>query len=1078
MPIKEAEKSYNHEKIEKKVQKFWKEEETFKKVNELREKGPRYSFLDGPPYCSGKIHLGTAWNKVIKDSYLRYKSMNGFSLRRQAGWDMHGLPIENKVEHLMGIQSKQEIEEEIGIDKFVDKCKEFAIENKIAMEHEFDQLGVWMDWDDPYMTLDPKYMESSWWTLKRAHEQDLLVNDQRVISWCPHCGTALAAAEIEYEEKVDPSIFIKFPVAGEDNTYFLVWTTTPWTLPANLAICVNPEFDYVYVSKDGETYIIAENLMEDVLGKRIKIHRTKIPAESEDEEDKIIEEEEIRYEIIKSVKGSDLVGMAYDYILADEIPKQMEFDSEIEKVHTILPGDHVELGEGTGLVHTAPGHGPDDFEVGQANGLPIFCPVGEDGCFTDDAGKYTGKFTKEENQQIIEDLQAKNLMYHVDTIEHRYGVCWRCKTPIIYRATKQWFLKVTDIKQKMLDEIEKVEWIPKWAGEGRFHDWVDNARDWTISRQRYWGIPIPIWECPDCGELKVIGSLAELKEESLNEINVSDSELIHRPYVDEVEVKCDKCGSSIKRIPDVLDVWIDSGVAGWASLYYPEEKEKFEDWFPYDFITEGHDQTRGWFYSQLGTGVISMGRSPYQKVLMHGFVLDDKGNKMSKSLGNVVAPEEVIEKYGADVLRFYLLWASKPWDDLKFVWDELLNINKMMNILWNVYVFSTTYMSLDSFDPTKITEDDMILRSEDKWIVSRANSLIKDVAEDLDNLFFHKATRKIHDFILEDLSRWYVRLIRGRTWVESDDPDKLGAYYSLYTAIVKLITVLCPIAPHVCEEIYENLVKGINPEAPESIHMLDWEYDSDKIDEKLEAKMDVVRQVIDASIRARDMAQYKLRWPVSDITVVSDDEEVLQAIDELSDIIKDQSNTKEVLSASEFDKLSYNAKPNLKILGPKLKGDMGKVVKGLKTADGNEIKAELEANGTVTIEGIELNSEEVLFDSELPDDFVSSEFDGGNVFVNTNITLEIRQEAMARELIRRVQDMRKDLDLDVEANIDVNVETSAQFKDLIVPQSEFISHEIRAKNLIIFDGEECSKDSEYYTKEWDIEGEKVIISIK
>ena len=1077
MPIKEADKSYEHKKLEKKIQKFWKDEDTFSKVNKLRENGPRYSFLDGPPYCSGRIHLGTAWNKTIKDTYLRFKSMNGFSLRRQAGWDMHGLPIENKVEHLMDIQSKQDIEEKIGIAAFVDKCREFAMENKVAMEEQFDQLGVWMDWDDPYMTLDPMYMESSWWTLKRANEQDLLVNDQRVISWCPHCGTALAAAEIEYEEKVDPSIFIKFPVTGEENTYFLVWTTTPWTLPANLAICANPEFDYVYVSKDGETYILAENLMEDVLGKRIKIHRTKIPAENEDEEDQIIEEKEVMYEIIKTVKGQDLIGMAYDYILADEIPKQMEFDSQIEKVHTILPGDHVELGEGTGLVHTAPGHGPDDFEVGQANGLPIFCPVGEDGCFTDDAGKYASKFTKEENQQIIEDLQDKNLMYRVETIEHRYGVCWRCKTPIIYRATKQWFLKVTEIKQKMLDEIAEVEWVPKWAGEGRFHDWVDNARDWTISRQRYWGIPIPIWECPDCGELKVIGSLDELKSESLNEINVSDADLIHRPYVDEVEVKCDGCGKAIKRIPDVLDVWIDSGVAGWASLYYPEEKDKFEDWFPYDFITEGHDQTRGWFYSQLGTGVISMGKSPYQKVLMHGFVLDENGNKMSKSLGNVVSPEEVIEKYGADVLRFYLLWASKPWDDLKFVWEEILNINKMFNILWNVYVFSTTYMSLDNFNPIGLTEDNMILRSEDKWIISKANTLVKEVAQDLDDLFFHKATRKINNFILEDLSRWYVRLIRGRTWVESDDPDKLGAYYSLYTALTKLILVLCPIAPHVSEEIYDNLVKGVNPDAPESIHMNDWGYDEDAIDEELESKMDVVREVIDASIRARDIAQYKLRWPVSDITVVSQDEDVLKAIEELTDIIKDQSNTKDVLCASEFEKLSFNAKPNLKTLGPRLKGDMGKVMAALKQGDGNQIKADLEANGSISIEGHELSADDVLFDSELPDDFVSSEFEGGNVFVNTNITPEIKQEAMARELIRRVQDMRKDMDLDVEANIDVCVETTSEFKDLITPQSEFISHEVRAKSLTIVDSEICDKDSDY-EKEWDIEGEKVVISIK
>ena len=1067
MPIKEADKSYDHDKIEKKVQKFWADNNTFKKVNELRENGEKYSFLDGPPYCSGKIHLGTAWNKVIKDTYLRYKSMNGFSLRRQAGWDMHGLPIEHKVEQLMDIKSKQEIEDSIGIAKFVDKCREFAIENKLAMEKEFDQLGVWMDWDKPYMTLDPKYMESSWWTLKRANEENLLVNDKRVISWCPHCGTALAAAEIEYEDKIDPSIFIKFPVENEDDTYFLVWTTTPWTLPANMAICVNPDFDYVYVEKDGETLILAENLMEDVLGKQIKIHRHK----TDDEE--VVEEKEVLYEIVKTVKGCDLVGLSYDYIL--DIPKQFEFEKEFENVHTILAGDHVELGEGTGLVHTAPGHGPEDFEVGQAYDLPIFCPVGEDGCFSDDAGKYASKFTKDENPVIIKDLEDKNLMYNADTIEHRYGVCWRCKTPIIYIATKQWFLKVTDIKDKMLDEIDKVTWVPKWAGEGRFHDWVDNARDWTISRQRYWGIPIPIWECPDCGEIKVIGSLDELKAESLTEINVSDSELIHRPYVDEVEIKC-KCGNHIKRIPDVLDVWIDSGVAPWASLYYPSEDNDFNEWFPYDFITEGHDQTRGWFYSQLGTGVISMGKSPYKKVLMHGFVLDDKGNKMSKSLGNVVAPEEVIEKYGADVLRFYLLWASKPWDDLKFVWEELLNINKMFNILWNVYVFSTTYMTLDNFNPINLTSDDYSLRAEDRWIISRSNSLIKDVSDDLENLLFHKATRKINNFILEDLSRWYVRLIRGRTWVESDDPDKLGAYYSLYTALVNLITVLSPIAPHVCEEIYENLIRGVDDNAKESIHMLDWEYDGDAIDNDLESKIDIVREVIEASIKARDMAQYKLRWPVSDITVVSQDEKVLDAVLELKEIIKDQSNTKEVICASEFENLSFIAKPNLKILGPKLKKDMGKVVKGLKESDGNKIKAELESNGCVVIEGVELTGEEVLFDTELPEEFVSSEFSNGNVFVNTNITLEIRQEAMARELIRRIQDMRKDLDLDVEANINVAITASDDFKELITPQSEFISHEIRAKSLIISDTKDCHPDDKY-TKGWDIEGEDVTISI-
>ena len=1090
MPIKYAEKSYNHKNIENKIQSFWKDNDTFAKTNKIRANGPQYSFLDGPPYCSGKIHLGTAWNKVIKDSYLRYKSMNGYNLRRQAGWDMHGLPIEHKVEELMGIKSKQEIEDNIGIDTFVEKCKEFAMDNKKAMESEFDDLGVWMDWEDPYMTLDPKYMESAWWTLKKANEKDLLVNDKRVISWCPHCETALAAAEIDYEEKEDPSIFVKFPLSEpfiKDNNlkeYFLVWTTTPWTLPSNLAIAINPDFKYAFVEIDGEILIMAENLVETILGPSRLVYKTKIPAENEGEEDKILEEYEDVYEIIKVVDGEELLHLKYDYPLADEIPIQVEYDG-IDNVHTILPGDHVELGEGTGLVHTAPGHGPDDFELGKEYGLPIHSPLTEGGNFTEAAGKYGGNFCKDSNDEIIADLQDKGLMFKNDTLVHRYGVCWRCKTPIIYLATKQWFLKVTDIKQQMLDELDKVEWIPNWAGEGRFRDWVDNAKDWTISRQRYWGIPIPIWECPECGELKVVGSIDELKKEALNDIDVDDEKLIHRPYVDEIKMKCDSCGAEVERIPDVLDVWIDSGVAGWASLYYPQEEDKFHEWYPYDFITEGHDQTRGWFYSQLGTGVIALDKAPYKKVLMHGFVLDEDGKKMSKSLGNVVAPEEVIEKYGADVLRFYLLWANKPWEDLKFVWDELININKMFNILWNVYVFSTTYMALDEFNPNDLSADDYTLRDEDKWIISRANSLVKEVGQDLDNLYFHKATRAINNFILEDLSRWYVRLIRGRTWVESDDPDKLGAYFALYTALTKLIQVLAPIAPHISEEIYENLVLEVNSKAPESIHMTDWEFDEELIDLELESKMDVVREVIEAAARARDIGRYKLRWPVSDITIVSQDDEVLKAVNDLKEVIMDQSNTKEVITSKEFENLKFNAKPNLKSLGPRLKGDMGIVKEALENSDGNQIKSEIDNNDLYVVEKdgktFELTGDDILFESELPDDFVSSEFEGGNVFVNTNITPEIRQEAMAREVIRRIQDMRKDLDLDVEANIDVMVKTSTEFKDLILPQLKVIMNEVRARTMVVSDIEECETceltTEGNHIKNWDIEGEEVCIHI-
>jgi isoleucyl-tRNA synthetase len=1130
MPIKEADKTYNHKEIEKKIQSFWNENQIYSKVIDLRKNCPEYSFLDGPPYCSGNIHLGTAWNKIIKDSFLRFKSMNGFNLRIQAGWDAHGLPIEHKVEQLLNIKNKQEIEEEYGIAKFIEKCKEFALKNKDAMTNQFKDLGVWMNWDEPYITIDPKYIESAWWTLKKADEKNLLLKDFRVISSCPRCETALAAAEIDYDNKEDPSIYVKFPLerpildesCGDLKEYLLVWTTTPWTLPANLAVTLNPKFMYSFVKVDNEILILAESLIDEVL------------RDSE-------------YEIIKNVEGSELEGISYIPPLLDEVPKQKEFKqiketSKNSYIFKTLFGDHVELGEGTGLVHTAPGHGPDDFEIGKEYNLPIFSPIDQSGAFKEDGGKYYGEFVKDADNKIINDLKFKNILFKHEIINHRYGQCWRCKTPIIYLATEQWFLKVTQIKDKMLSEIDKVEWIPSWAGMNRFKDWVGNARDWTISRQRYWGIPIPIWQCPDCGKTKVISSVKELKENSNITITANDEDLVHRPYVDEITIKCDcvvnekddkntnrynntgnpinntdsnnksvsntinntdntnksvsnttnntdntnNCKGVMKRIPDVLDVWIDSGVAGWASLYYPQEKGLFDKWYPYDFITEGHDQTRGWFYSQLGTGIIAFDRIPYNKVLMHGFVLDEDGKKMSKSLGNVVTPEEVIELYGADTLRFYLLWASKPWEDLKFVWEELNNIKKMFTVLWNVYVFSTKYMTLDDFSPENCNFDKIKLRAEDRWIISRVNSLVKDVGKDLDTLFFHQATRKINNFILEDLSRWYVRLIRGRTWVEKEDPDKLAAYYGLYTSLEMLIKVISPITPHICEEIYQNIVQDIK-DSKESIYMEDWNYDENLIDIDLEKNMDIVRDIIEAAARGRDMAKYKLRWPVNDITVVSQNENVLNAVNSLKNVIKDQSNAKNVLTSSEFHDLTYIAKPNLKTLGPKLRQDMKIVQKFLELEDPNELKDKLENHEKIVIndnnitinenKSIELYRNDILFESELPKDVVSSDFDGGSVFINTEITPEILSEAMAREVVRRVQDMRKDLDLDVEATIKVYIDSTDKFKNLILDRVDFIANEVRAIKIFFDSFENIDSLKNSYNKEWKIEEENLNIAI-
>ena len=1055
MPINEVEQGYNKE-LENKIQRFWQEQNIYDKTSKLRENKPKYSFLDGPPYCSGRIHLGTAWNKTIKDAYLRFKSMSGYSLRRQAGWDTHGLPIEHKVEQLLEIQSKQEIEEKYGIDNFVDKCKEFAIKNKEDMTEQFKSMGIWMDWDDPYVTYDNGYMESCWWTLKKADERDLLIQDKRVITWCPKCETALANAEIEYDEKQDPSIYVKFELVKQEfdkTSYILIWTTTPWTIPANMAVSVHPEFEYSYIkvtnkdTNEKEILLMAKGLISSLF-------------------------EEDEYEIIKTVTGESLDGVEYLHPLREEIPLQKEFN------HRIILGDHVTLEDGTGCVHTAPGHGPEDYEVGVKNGITVFCPVGENGSYTTEAGKYAGQYIKDANPEITHDLYHNNALLYEGTIDHRVGLCWRCKTPIIYIATTQWFIKVTDIKEQMLEQVDAVEWVPSWAGESRFKDWVANARDWTISRQRYWGIPLPIWTCDDCDNKVVVGSKQELKDLSGDQTLSGD--FVHRPHVDNITIPCE-CGHNMHRVPDVLDVWIDSGVAGWAALHYPQDpSENFDEWFPYDFITEGHDQTRGWFYSQLGLGVAAFGKAPYKKVLMHGFTLDDKGQKMSKSIGNVVSPEEVIEKYSADTLRFYLLDANKAWDDLKFNWDEVQNSSKLFNILWNVYYFSTTYMSLDNFDPTAHNKEDLKFREEDLWIRSRVNTLIKSVGEDFEALVFNRATEKITDFVLEDLSRWYVRLIRGRTWVESDDLDKLGAYYTLYYTLKDLIRVLAPIAPHITEEIYQNLVRGVEKDAPESVHMLDWEYNAEEIDAQLEENMTHIRAILEASAHARDVARYKLRWPVQNITVVTEEDKVKTAIESLEDVLLEQANSKKVTIKTELEDAIVIAKPNMSILGPKLRGDLGRVKKYFEQddVDASIILDEVTTNGEYTIhfddKDITLVEEEILFEKDVPENLVSCDFEGGSVYVDTQVTPEIYSEAMSRELIRRIQDMRKDLDLNVEANIQVMVECSEDFKEAVLPHQDYISNEVRTEKIEF--ANITSDDG--YTKEWKIEEEQLKIFIK
>ncbi|MCZ7356703.1 MAG: isoleucine--tRNA ligase [Candidatus Methanoperedens sp.] len=1044
--LKEA-SQYDAKLIDQKSQKFWDEIDAYSSVRELRKNGKKFFFVDGPPYTTGRIHLGTAWNKIIKDSILRYRSMNGYHVLDRAGWDMHGLPIEVKVEGVLGFKSKKDIEK-YGVGNFVAKCKEFALTHRDEMTLQFRNLGVWLNWKDPYMTLRDEYIEAAWWTLKQAHEKKLLEKGLRVVNWCPRCETAIADSEVEYWDETDPSVYIKFPVKNEENTFIVIWTTTPWTIPANIAVAVHPSFEYVKIRvvKDGkeEILIMAAPLMANVL----KQGRYK------------------EYEILETMLGED-INIEYSHPLEGKVPRQKEFH------HKVYMADFV-TAENTGCVHIAPGHGIDDFELGMKNKLPIFCPVGSDGRYTEEAGEYKGMHVKDANRVVLDDLTDSNLLLASGKISHRYGHCWRCKTPIIYLATEQWFLKVTDLKEEMLAEIQKVKWYPDWAGSARFADWVTGSRDWCISRQRYWGIPIPVWVCESCGEKEVIGTRNELEKRS----GVSKLPDLHRPNVDNIHIKC-RCGGRMSRVADVFDVWFDSAVASWATLNYPHDEKAFREWWPADFITEGHDQTRGWFYSQLGASMIAFGKAPYKSVLMHGFTLDTEGKKMSKSLGNVVSPEEVVAKYGAESLRLYVLSQNAPWEDLKFSWDEVGNVHRMLNIMWNVYRFPLPYMILDNFNPLEMKGIPEGLRLEDRWILSRMQSLVKQVDVAMSEYNLHKATRPISEFVLEDLSRWYIQLIRPRTWREANDPDKLAAYYTLYEVLVTLTKLIAPFAPHVSEEMYQNLVRNVDRDAPATVHLCDWVKPKEEfVDTELENRMNLIREIVEASSNARQKLKRKLRWPVKRIIVAPGKDEVAGAVKSLESVLKEQTNAKEIVllaTRETWEELGVEAVPNPATIGPAFKKEAGSVIADLKKADGRIIKKVISEKGSFELGNWEITEDMVSFRDTIPPAIAQAGFSAGIVYVDTELTREIESEGYAREVIRRIQDMRKELDLSVEEEINAVVEIKEpKVLELVTELKDFISGEVRAKSLKICSRADVQGD---LVKDWDVEDIKMRMGV-
>jgi len=855
---------YDPRVMEERVALFWKQNDTYGKTRNSRSRGPVFSFVDGPPYTTGRIHLGTAMNKVIKDAYLRYKTMHGFNVADRPGWDMHGLPIEVKVEGRLGFSSKKDIET-FGIEPFIEECRKFALSNMEEMKEQFRRIGVWMDWDNPYMTLDADYMDAAWWVVKQAYENELLERGHRVVNWCPRCETALAEAEIDYAERRDPSIYVKFPLIEPDldGASMVIWTTTPWTLPANLAsaVDVNATYALVRASSNGkeERLVLAEELVDSVL-----------ESAGYDSRD-----------VIETFEGSEMVGWKYESPLAGQVPYQKEAG------HNVYGADFVTM-ENTGIVHIAPGHGQDDFMLGKKEGLDIFSPVDDSGKLTEDAGKYCRLGVWEANDVIISDLKKGGFLLQSGFVEHRYGHCWRCKSPIIFRATDQWFIAITKIKDKMLRAIEDVKWHPEWAGSARFHDWLEGARDWCISRQRYWGIPLPIWVCNACGMIRVFGSRRELEE--MFEMELPDT---HRPSLDSIKIPC-PCSTMMQRVPDIFDVWFDSAVASWATVGFPAligEEELKERW-PADLIIEGQDQTRGWFYSQLGASMASHGVSPYREVIMHGFALDSDRRAMSKSRGNVIDPMDVVEgrsgeeiaegsnrAAGADALRLFLLSQKPPWDDLVFSLEGVFNSFRALNVFWNLHRFPLPYMAMDDFRPDRIGYDEIKkhLRKEDEWLLSRSQNLIDQVDNAIGNAELQRATRAIINFVVEDFSRWYVQLARRRTWVETENPDKLAAYFTIWEALTTAIKVAAPFTPFIAEQMYQNVVVAAETGAPESVHMDDWpEVRNEWRNDKLESDMDVLKRIIETVLHVRHKSNRGLRWPVARVIIVTGDEKIVE----------------------------------------------------------------------------------------------------------------------------------------------------------------------------------------------------------
>ena len=1035
---------------EKQVEKFWKENHIFEKSMEDRKDDPTYMFYDGPPTANGKPHIGHVLTRVIKDMIPRYRTMKGYMVPRKAGWDTHGLPVELEVEKKLGLDGKEQIEE-YGMEPFIKQCKESVWNYKGMWEDFSSTVGFWADMEHPYVTYYDDYIESEWWALKEIWNKKLLYKGFKIVPYCPRCGTPLSAQEVSqgYKTVKERSAVVRFKVVGED-AYFLAWTTTPWTLPSNVALCVNPDETYCKVkAADGYTYYMAEALLDKVLGKLAK------------------EEGEKAYEVLETYKGTDLEYKAYEPLFAcagEAAAKQKK------KAHFVTCDNYVTMSDGTGIVHIAPAFGEDDSRIGRNYELPFVQFVDGQGNLTKET-PYAGVFVKKADPMVLTDLDKEGKLFDAPKFEHDYPHCWRCDTPLIYYARESWFIKMTAVKDDLIRNNNTINWIPESIGKGRFGDWLENVQDWGISRNRYWGTPLNIWQC-ECGHMHSIGSRQELFEMSGDE-RAKTVEL-HRPYIDEITLKCPECGGEMHRVPEVIDCWFDSGAMPFAQHHYPfENKELFEQQFPANFISEAVDQTRGWFYSLLAESTLLFNKAPYKNVIVLGHVQDENGQKMSKSKGNAVDPFDALNKYGADAIRWYFYINSAPWLPNRFHGKAVVEgQRKFMSTLWNTYAFFVLYADIDNFDPTKYELNYDQLPVMDKWLLSRLNTTVQAVDNDLANYKIPEAARALQEFV-DEMSNWYVRRSRERFWAKGMEQDKINAYMTLYHALVTIAKTAAPMIPFMTEDIYQNLVRSVDKDAPESIHLCDFPTVNEAwIDKDLEADMKELLEIVVLGRACRNTANIKNRQPIGTMYVKAEK----KMSEFYTDIIADELNVKEVKFADDVESfISYSFKPQLRTVGPKYGKLLGGIRQALTDINGTAAMNELRTNGVLKLDingnDVELTEEDLLIETAQTEGYVSESDGETSVVLDTNLTPELIEEGFVREIISKIQTMRKEAGFEVMDKIVVYAHGNDKIQDVMKAHEDEIKSEVLADEMVL-------GETDGYVKEWNINKEAVTMGVK